>query len=145
MTTYSEEVSKAICARLATGETMANICRDPDMPSEQAVYDWKRENKDFALALAEARQIGFDVLAEGTLDIAEGRNPVNVPGDVPATRDKLRIWTRMQLLARWDPTRYGDNVQVRHANAAGDGDAVLNVKGNLLDGLKAAMAKTQES
>ena len=40
-----------------------------------------------------------DVMVWDTLAIAEGRNPVKVEGDVPAQRDKLRIHTRMQLLA----------------------------------------------
>jgi hypothetical protein len=27
---------------------------------------------------------------------------------------KLRIYTRLQLLAKWNPKRYGDRVEVEH-------------------------------
>jgi len=131
----------AICKRLATGEPMTQICRDSGMPDPATVWRWTEEDKDLAQAITRARAAGFDAIAEDTLAIAEGRNPVKVEGDVPAQRDKLRIHTRMQLLAKWDPKRYGDNVQVRHANAEGDGDASVTVKSALLDGLQAAVAK----
>lgn len=139
------ETVAAICARLATGEPMTQICRDSGMPDPATVWRWTEDDKALAQSIARARAAGFDAIAEDTLAIAEGRNPVKVEGDVPAQRDKLRIHTRMQLLAKWDPKRYGDNVQVRHANAEGDGDASVTVKSALLDGLQSAMAKGKKA
>ena len=136
-----EKVVSEICARLAVGEPMTQICRSPGMPDPSSVWLWSEADPQIAQAITRARAAGFDAIAEDTLAIAEGRNPVKVEGDVPAQRDKLRIHTRMQLLAKWDPKRYGDNVQVRHANAEGDGDASVTVKSALLDGLQSAMAK----
>lgn len=34
-----------------------------------------------------------------------------------ASRDKARAWVRLQLLAKWDPKRYGERLQ--HADADG--------------------------
>lgn len=141
MAEWSQAIEDEILARITKGEPLAQICRDGHMPSEQTVHGWKHDRKAFGLAFARARLDGFDAIAEETLAIAEGKMPVKVEGDVPAQRDKLRIHTRMQLLAKWDPKRYGDNVQVRHANAEGDGDASVTVKSALLDGLQAAVAK----
>jgi hypothetical protein len=140
---YSDTVADEILTRVGKGEPLAQICRDSHMPSEQSVHDWKAdpERKAFSLAFARARERGFDAIAAETLEIAEGKRPLNIEGDSPSQRDKLRIHTRMQLLAKWDPKRYGDNVQVRHANAEGDGDASVTVKSALLDGLQSAMAK----
>lgn len=138
-----EELVPQICARLATGEPMTQICRSPGMPDPTSVWLWSEADPEIAKAIARARQAGYDAIAEDALAIAEGRNPVKVEGDVPAQRDKLRIHTRMQLLAKWDPKRYGDNVQLRHANAQGDGDASVTVKGALLDGLQTAIAKAK--
>jgi hypothetical protein len=46
------------------------------------------------------------------LDIADDKS-----GDV--ARDKLRVETRLKLLAKWNPKKYGDNMQLRHADAEG--------------------------
>jgi hypothetical protein len=135
------EVVAAICKRLATGEPLAQICRDDGFPDPSSVWAWCEADKSLAQDIARARLDGFDQIAQDALLISEGLKPVHIEGDSPSQRDKLRIHTRMQLLAKWDPKRYGDNVQVRHANAEGDGDASVTVKSALLDGLQSAMAK----
>ena len=136
-----EEIVERIIKRLSKGEPLAQICRDDGFPNPSTVWDWQQDDKSIAQRFAKARQDGFDAIAAETLEIAEGKRPLNIEGDSPSQRDKLRIHTRMQLLAKWDPKRYGDNVQVRHANAEGDGDASVTVKSALLDGLQSAMAK----
>lgn len=142
----------AICERLAKGEPLAQICRSPGMPDPSTVWDWCEANQSISQQITRARNDGFDQIAQDALAIAD-----DASGDYmkdPATgrkvlnsehvqRSKLRIHTRMQLLAKWDPKRYGDNVQLRHANAQGDGDASVTVKGALLDGLQTAIAKAK--
>ena len=100
------------------------------------------------------RKNGFDAIAMHALAIADDssndymKDPNTgrrVLDSEHVQRSKLRIHTRMQLLAKWDPKRYGDNVQVRHANAEGDGDASVTVKSALLDGLQSAMAKGKKA
>jgi hypothetical protein len=144
------EIIAKICERLAKGEPMAQICRDDGMPDASTVWDWTVEDKAVAQQITRARNNGFDAIAIHALQIADdtsndymkdpatGRKVLN---SEHVQRSKLRIHTRMQLLAKWDPKRYGDNVQVRHANAEGDGDASVTVKSALLDGLQSAMAK----
>jgi hypothetical protein len=112
---YSAALVESICARLAQGEPMAVICRDGD-PAISA-------------AIARAREEGYDAIAAYTLEIADdSRNDWTdakaEEGDERAInsrengeviqRSKLRIDTRLKLLAKWDPKRYGDKVQ--HAN-----------------------------
>ena len=63
----------------------------------------------FADRFAESRDRGFDSLAQQCLDIAENGNP----GDV--ARAKLRVWTTLQLLAKWDPRRYGEVRRLEHS------------------------------
>ena len=38
--TYTPEIGDAICSRLAEGETVEAICRDPGMPSASIVRLW---------------------------------------------------------------------------------------------------------
>jgi hypothetical protein len=74
-------------------------------------------------AIARARESGFDYLAAECLEIAEdGSNDYMASKHGPVLdtehvqRSKLRIETRLKLLAKWDPKRYGDKVQLADAD-----------------------------
>lgn len=105
-----EAVTTAICKRLATGEPMAVICRDLGIPVK-TVNDWRLADEAIRGQFEDARDLGFDAIAHGCIDIVD-----NTAED-PASR-RVRVDTRMKLLAKWDPRRYGDKVQ--HADADGE-------------------------
>lgn len=109
-----------VCGRLAKGEMMSSICSSADMPDPSTVLEWAQQAPEtHGLAIARARSAGFDAIAQDSLLIAEGAIPVGKgPGDVQ--RDKLRVDTRLKLLAKWDPKRYGDAFQLKHADADGE-------------------------
>ena len=117
---YSTELVEAIAVRLEKGETLTSICRDEGFPDTATVYLWMSERPDVSSRIARAREIGFDAIAESCVDIAESA-PARVAtmhgdqvdgGDIQ--HKKLRIWTRMQLLAKWAPKKYGDKIEVDH-------------------------------
>jgi len=93
---------------VSNGRTLRSYCRQEAKPSWQTVYRWMDKDKVFADRFAESRDRGFDSLAQQCLDIAENGNP----GDV--ARAKLRVWTTLQLLAKWDPRRYGEVRRLEH-------------------------------
>jgi hypothetical protein len=83
------------------------------------------KDEEFAKRFAHAREIGFDVIAEETLAIAN--TPVEgvrieetdigtktVKEDALGHR-KLQIETRLKLLAKWNPKKYGDKLDLNHA------------------------------
>src|SRR5215210_7652104 len=53
---YSDEVVSTICERLARGESLVEICRDDDLPSETMVYRWLAEKPVFREMYARARR-----------------------------------------------------------------------------------------
>jgi hypothetical protein len=123
------ELMDEVCDRLSDGEPLEEICRDGHMPSSETVRQWQNKDTGFAKRVAIAREIGFDVIAAETLRIADdGRNDyienLAEGGDERAAearlngehvqRSRLRVETRLKLLAKWDPKRYGDRVQ--HTN-----------------------------
>src|SRR4051812_8507097 len=119
----TDGVVEEILRRMAQGEPLAQICRDEQMPHPSTWGDWCRDDQALGIAHARARDDGYDAIGADTLDIIDGKKPVDgVPPD-PA-RDKARADVRLKLLAKWDPRRYGDGIQLRHANAKGDGDAI---------------------
>lgn len=127
---YSQAIADAICERLAEGEPLRQICRDEGMPAWRTVYDWMSSQPDFAARIAHARALGYDAIAEECLEIADDTaQDTKVAGrddserEVANTewigRSKLRIETRLKLLAKWDPKRYGDKVTQEHTTPDG--------------------------
>lgn len=125
---YTKKIADAICARLAKGEPLAQICRDEAMPAVRTVSDWKKANEAFAAEFARAREEGFDQIAAECLDIADDTTNDTVIGERGGafantewiSRSKLRIETRLKLLAKWDPKRYGDKVDINHGGQEGN-------------------------
>lgn len=112
---YTEEAAEEICQRLSEGEPLRQICRDSHMPGWVTVYAWMGERPDFAERIARARVLGQDAIAEQCLHIADDA------GEDPQ-RSRLRVDTRLKLLAKWNPKRYGDKLEL-----AGDKERPLNI------------------
>lgn len=118
-TSFRQHIADEICSRLSAGEPLAQICRDDHMPSVRTVSHWKAASEAFNSAIACAREEGFDQIATDCLGIADdGRNDTYEDGDGNKrtdtdviARSKLRIETRLKLLAKWDAKRYGDKLQ----------------------------------
>jgi hypothetical protein len=130
--TFTQEIADEICERLSKGEPLAAICRDEAMPGLTTVYDWQKAHEAFSERFAGARVAGFDQIAMDTL-IADTpqmgeivvEKPIMVDGkplDGVTTKEvrqedmlghrKLQVETRLKLLAKWDPKRYGDRTLV---------------------------------
>lgn len=112
-----------VVARLSKGEPLAQICRDEGMPAPETIRMWMREDQNISNAIARAREDGFDQIATDALLIADDAN-----GDFIDTeegqrfqpehvqRSKLKVETRLKLLAKWDPKRYGDTAPSTNVN-----------------------------
>lgn len=112
-------VIEAVVDGLSKGTPLTVICRGEGMPTPKTIRQWRDEYPEFAIAYARAREDGFDAIAEECLAIAD-----HTAGDTVATehgeranaewisRSKLRVETRLKLLAKWDPKRYGDKTLV---------------------------------
>lgn len=124
-TTYSERTARTICERLADGEPLRQICRDDNMPAWRTVYDWIESVPEFAARIARARAMGFDAIAEDTLEIIDQEPERQAtehgtkvdPGAVQ--HQKNRVEQRMKLLSKWDPKRFGDKIDHQHTGANG--------------------------
>ncbi|MEQ0776169.1 terminase [Paraburkholderia tropica] len=122
-TLFTLELAAEICERLAVGEPLASICRDGHMPAVRTVSDWKRDHGQFSADFARAREDGADAIAADCLDIADDATNdtiVTDRGEQPNTewisRSRLRVETRLKLLAKWFPKTYGDKIDVTTGN-----------------------------
>jgi hypothetical protein len=123
---YTPELVEEICSRIAKGEPLRQICRDDHMPHWTAVYDWMEKDKAFSLRIAHARELGEEAIAQECLDIADnatndwmetqgkdGSDLFKLNGE-HIQRSKLRIETRLKLLAKWNPRKWGEKVDLNH-------------------------------
>jgi len=128
VTVRTPEIDDEIIERLSKGEPMAVICRSEHMPTDRTVRRWQDDDADFASAIARAREDGFDAIAADCLEIADetgldtkiGEDGKERPDTEWISRSKLRVETRLKLLAKWDPKRYGDAMTHKLADANGD-------------------------
>lgn len=128
--TYDSELFAAICERVSEGEPLAAICREEGMPPLRTVYNWMRDIEGVEAQFARARVAGYDMIAQDALRIADDgssdtytdANGFERTNNEVVQRSKLRVETRLKLLAKWDPKRYGERM-----THAGDPDAPLQV------------------
>lgn len=124
-----QKVKDAIIEGISHGKTLRSLCREHKMGAS-TWYDWMDADGELAGRFARAREVGFDAIADEALDIAnspcegeittdDGEKVVIRKEDMLGHR-KLQVETRLKLLAKWDPRRYGDSVQLKHADADGD-------------------------
>ncbi len=110
------ENAKRIVEGLCDGVTLRALCRQEGMPSWRTVYLWMSEDPDFAAEVAHARDLGYEALAEDIFDIADGTKAISEHVQV----SKLRIDTRLKLLACWSPKRYGTKQTLDVGNKEGE-------------------------
>jgi hypothetical protein len=122
---YNAEIARVICEQLSEGIPLRQICIDNDgFPAWRTVYDWMWRDAELSTAIARARDIGYDALAEECLYIAdnlhmgkkkvytsgaeEGEDSVTVTEEDMLGHRKLQIETRLKLLAKFNPKKYGE-------------------------------------
>lgn len=113
------ELIDSVLERVAKGEPLAPILREPGMPHYTAWYDWCRADEALSLAYARARAAGYDHIAITARETARGRGE----STQDTQRDRLIIETDLKLLKCWDPKRYGDKVAL-----SGDADNPIVVE-----------------
>lgn len=137
-TKRTPEIEEAILHAMSCGITLTDACKDAGI-HYVTWRNWCRADAALDIAHAQARDQGYDVIADDCLRIADdGRNDyidgLAAEGDDVAERarangehiqrSKLRVDTRLKLLAKWDPRRYGDKMDLNHG---GQKDNPINV------------------
>lgn len=116
-----QDKADAIIDWISTGQTLRQWCRENGI-AYTTVYLWMAKDKDFAERFAQARDIGHDCIADECLEIidteAEMAETFSQSGG-SKHRDsahvswmKNRVEMRLKLLAKWNPKKYGDKVDV---------------------------------
>ena len=120
---FSEAIGEEICRRLAAGESLRSICRSEGMPDISTVLKWALDRAHpFARRYAQAREIGYRILAEEILEISDNSRGdfVGRPGKDGETvmvidheavaRARLRVDSRKWMLAKMLPKIFGEKI-----------------------------------
>ena len=123
---YSDEIRESVLSQLAEGKSLRTICKAEGFPAPSTVIFWTLDDPKFAERYARVRRVGFEVLAEQLLDIADdGSNDytqtvdgVRVNND-HINRSRLRVDTRKWILAKMLPKVYGEKLAVEASGPDG--------------------------
>ncbi len=110
---HQKDHEDAIIEWISDGKTLRDYCRQPNTPDHTTVYDWLDEDESFSHRFARARDIGADAIAQETLNIVDERPPTTDNGATDSgyvSWQKARVETRLKLLAKWNPKKYGDRI-----------------------------------
>lgn len=140
---YSQELADTICDRLADGESLRSICRDPAMPSKMTVWRWLDSKPDFCAQYARARELQAENFFEEIVEIADDGSrdtymKQNEDGsEYPAVdydhiqRSKLRVDARKWVAARMAPKKYADPGRQLAANPEDDKPKLIDGDGDI--------------
>jgi hypothetical protein len=123
-TTYTPERGRAICDRLANGESMVSIARDPAMPSAGTIYSWVHKFPDFEDMYVVARRLQADYLFDEAREVALGVTPHTV------WARRLQFDVIRWQTARLAPRKYCERLVIAKGaqemalEAAGDGQGM---------------------
>lgn len=126
-----QDKAESLIAWLGEGKTLREWCRLNGL-NHGTVYLWMGKDAVFAERVARAREDGHEVLVQECLEIADDarndwmerrRDDGSVAGvefdKEHVQRSKLRIETRLKLLAVWNPAKYGERKQIEHSGRIG--------------------------
>jgi hypothetical protein len=128
---FTQATADTICAKLAQGISLREMCRDDGMPTQSTVFRWLADNDEFREQYARAREAQADHMADEILEIADdgtndwmerrastggGRSDAAgdaeevVPNHEHINRSKLRVDARKWLMSKLAPKKYGDKI-----------------------------------
>ena len=137
LTIYDEETWNKILELHSEGQTITSICKMEGMPS-RTLLDLKLDSdKDYLVRFARARLMACDGIADEALRIAD--TPVDgveitdsdQNGRTVTTKEmlhhrRLQIETRLKLIAKWAPSKYGDKLDVTSNGKALNQTVIVN-------------------
>lgn len=118
-----QNIADAAVLWISEGNTLREFCRQSGNPHYTTIYDWMDQDAEFSLRIARARLVGEEVMHQECLEIADNPQSGVIVTEKPdgttetKTADmlehrKLRIDTRLKLLAKWNPKKYGDKAEL---------------------------------
>lgn len=138
-TSFTDEIGREICERIADGESLRRICDSEHIPDRKTVLRWlvtlctekHPELVTFRHQYAQARAAQAETFLDEILDIADdgtndwmqkqGRDgeDYEVLNHEHVQRSKLRVDARKWAMSKLAPKKYGDRTALEHSGPDG--------------------------
>lgn len=105
-TILSDDLADIICDRLASGESLRQICSDEGMPARSTVLVWLKKDENFRAKCAYAREAQAEAMLEDMADIENDLRSGAVSADVARVLLSSKQWRACKQA----PKKYGDKI-----------------------------------
>ena len=124
-----EEIFNEVIELVESGKPIRQVTKIKGMPSNTTFYKWLEEDKKKAERYARACEVRADVIFEEILTIADkqGEDIIIVDGKEITNhnvinRNRLQVDARKWVLAKMQPTKYGDKIDLTSGDKPLKGD-----------------------
>lgn len=117
---FNQVAADAVCVMLEDGKSLRAACKELDL-SPRTVLDWANANDAFSTQYTRAREVGYKLLADEIIDIADekvvqvrydGEDTTLDLSPTAIARNRLRVDTRKWMLSKMLPKIYGDKLEL---------------------------------
>lgn len=124
---FDQAKADKVCELLAAGSSLRKAAEGVGL-SHSTVLEWCDDVPEFGNQYARARSIGYRLLSDEIIEIADEKS-----GD--PVRDRLRVDTRKWMLAKMLPKVYGDRIDHNHSGTVQFQriESVVIDAGNIID------------
>ena len=117
---FTQEKGDQVCELLSDGLSLRKAAEQIGVTA-RTVLNWCNANPEFATQYAQARTLGYQLLADEILEISDDAgNDVEMTEHGPkvnaevVARSRLRVDSRKWMLAKMLPKVYGDKIEHEH-------------------------------
>lgn len=104
---WSPEIRTRVLERIAAGESVRQICREPGMPERTTVRVWLLNDPEFSAIHARARELQAEVQAERMEDVEEDV----LAGKIDPNAARVVLGSMQWRTERMAPKRWGSKVE----------------------------------
>lgn len=117
---FNQVAADAVCDLIRDGKSLRAACRELEL-APSTILLWSKENKEFSEQYARAREVGYKLLADEIIDIADekevqvrydGEDTILDLSPTAIARNRLRVDTRKWMLSKMLPKIYGDKLEL---------------------------------
>ncbi|HEY8872960.1 MAG TPA: hypothetical protein VIM52_08010, partial [Stellaceae bacterium] len=116
-TPFAAKLGAKICAEIAAGQSLVEVCEQPGMPDARSVRRWVAARPEFRDAYLTARALWCHAVAEDLNALADSAPAVAAAADAREGNSnaavaalRLQIDSKKWLLSKLNPAQFGDRL-----------------------------------
>ena len=137
---FNDATAEEICIRIMCGDSLAEICRDEEMPAYRTVMRWLKDDDAFRRNYASAREDQGHADADSIADIAKRI----LKGEIEPAAGRAAIDALKWTAGKRQPKVYGDATTLKHTGPKGGPVEYTNMTEAEIDARLAALAGDSE-